>query len=172
MKERVEKALNEQIKKEGESSQFYLAMAAWAEIEGLEGISNFMYKQSDEERFHMLKLIKFVNERGGKAIIPGFEIPPTNFNSVHRVFEEFLNHEILITESINNLVHICLEEKDYPTHNFMQWYLSEQLEEEASARTILDKVKLIGDDKSGLYMFDRDLETIRVTPANTVNPVA
>lgn len=172
MKERVEKALNDQIKKEGQSSQFYLAMASWAEAEGLEGTSNFMYKQSDEERFHMLKLVKFVNERGGKAIIPGFDTPPTEYESVLNVFELLLKHEIEVTESINNLVEVCLEEKDYPTHNFIQWYLSEQLEEEASARTILDKVKLIGTDKAGLYMFDRDLESITVTPANTVNPEA
>lgn len=174
MKARVEKALNEQIEKEGQSSQFYLAMASWAEVEGLNGTSQFMYKQSDEERFHMLKLVKFVNERGGKAIIPGFETPPTEFKSVVNVFELLLSHEIKITESINELVEVCLEEKDYPTHNFIQWYLSEQLEEEASARTILDKVKLIGEDKAGLYLFDRDLEnaTIQVTPANTVNPGA
>ncbi len=174
MKARVEKALNEQIEKEGQSSQFYLAMASWAEVEGLNGTSQFMYKQSDEERFHMLKLVKFVNERGGKAIIPGFETPPTEFKSVLNVFELLLSHEIKITESINELVEVCLEEKDYPTHNFIQWYLSEQLEEEASARTILDKVKLIGEDKAGLYLFDRDLEnaTIQVTPANTVNPGA
>lgn len=172
MKERVEKALNEQIKKEGQSSQFYLAMASWAEVEGLDGISKFMYKQSDEERFHMLKLVKFVNERGGKAVIPGFDVPPSDFESVLSIFELLLQHEIEVTESINHLVGICLEEKDYPTHNFMQWYLSEQLEEEASARTILDKVKLIGNDKAGLYLFDRDLESITVTPANTVDPGA
>ena len=174
MKERVEKALNDQIKKEGQSSQFYLAMASWAEAQGLSGTSGFMYKQSEEERFHMLKLIKFVNERGGRAIIPGFDTPPTEFKSVLNVFELLLSHEIQITESINDLVGVCMDEKDYPTQNFMQWYLSEQLEEEASARAILDKVKLIGEDKAGLYLFDRDLEnsTINVIPANTVNPGA
>lgn len=174
MKERVEKALNDQIKKEGQSSQFYLAMASWAEAQGLSGTSGFMYKQSEEERFHMLKLVKFVNERGGRAIIPGFETPPTEFESVLNVFNLLLSHEITITESINDLVGVCMEEKDYPTQNFMQWYLTEQLEEEASARMILDKVKLIGEDKAGLYLFDRDLENSRIvaTPANTVNPGA
>ena len=174
MKERVERALNDQIQKEGQSSQFYLAMASWAEAQGLSGTSGFMYKQSDEERFHMLKLVKFVNERGGRAIIPGFDTPPTEFESVLNVFNLLLSHEITITQSINDLVEVCLEEKDYTTHNFIQWYLSEQLEEEASARAILDKVKLIGEDKAGLYLFDRDLEnsTIVVTPANTVSPGA
>ena len=172
MKERVEKALNDQIKKEGQSSQFYLAMASWAEAQGLSGTSGFMYKQSEEERFHMLKLIKYVNERGGTAIIPGFETPPVEFKSVLNIFELLLMHEIQITESINDLVGVCMDEKDYPTQNFMQWYLAEQLEEEASARAILDKVKLIGEDKAGLYLFDRDLENakIGVTPTNTAKP--
>jgi ferritin len=174
MKERIEQALNAQIKKEGQSSQFYLSMASWAESNGLGGTSAFMYRQSEEERFHMLKLVKFVNERGGKAIIPGFDTPPAEFESLINVFELLLSHEIQVTESISDLVDICLSEKDYITHNFIQWYLSEQLEEEAQARAILDKARIIGDDKAGLYLFDRDLENsaITVQPANTVNPGA
>jgi ferritin len=158
MNPRVEAALNDQISKEASSSQYYLAMASWAENNGLNGTSKFMYVHSDEERFHMLKLVKFVNERGGKAIIPSISQPPTEFDNLKSVFELLLKHEISVTESINNLVDICLQEKDYTTHNFVQWYVSEQLEEEALARTILDKLKLIGDDNGGMYMFDRDLE--------------
>jgi ferritin len=168
MNARVEKALNEQIEKEASSSQFYLAMASWAETQGLSGTANFMYAHSDEERFHMLKLVKFVNERGGTAVIPGLETPPSAFESLSNVFGLLLEHELMVTDSINNLVDICLQEKDYTTYNFMQWYVSEQLEEEALARTILDKVNMIGTDKAGLYMFDRDLENsaIQATPAN------
>jgi ferritin len=158
MNTRVEAALNDQILKEASSSQYYLAMASWAENNGLNGTSKFMYTHSDEERFHMLKLVKFVNERGGKAIIPAISQPPIEFDNLKNVFESLLKHEISVTESINNLVDICLQEKDYTTHNFVQWYVSEQLEEEALARTILDKLKLIGDDNGGMYMFDRDLE--------------
>lgn len=154
----VEKALNDQIEKEASSSQFYLAMASWAEENGLEGTANFLYEHSDEERFHMLKLIKFVNERGGRARVPGLSLPPNEFNSLKNLFELLLNHELKVTESINELVDICLQEKDYTTHNFVQWYVSEQLEEEALARTILDKLTLIGEDSAGLYMFDRDLQ--------------
>lgn len=164
MKERVEKALNEQIQKEASSSQFYLAMASWAEANGLNGTAKFLYAHSDEERFHMLKLVKFVNERGGSAVIPGLETPLSEFKSLENVFELLLSHEIMVTESINNLVDICLQEKDYSTHNFVQWYVSEQLEEEALARTILDKLRLIGDDKGGLYLFDRDLENSAIQP--------
>ena len=157
---KVENALNDQIKKEAQSSQFYLAMASWAETKGYNGVASFLYAHSDEERMHMLKLIKFVNERGGKAIIPALDAPPIEFNSITYVFEELLNHEVKVTESINNVVEVCLSEKDYTTHNFMQWYVSEQIEEEALARTINDKLDMIGSDKGGLYLFDRDLESM------------
>jgi ferritin len=159
----VQSALNDQIKKEAHSSQFYLAMASWAENQGFNGVASFLYTHSDEERFHMLKLVKFVNERGGVAIIPALDAPPLEFNSITYVFEELLNHEVMVTESINNVVDVCLNEKDYTTHNFMQWYVSEQIEEEALARTINDKLKMIGADKGGLYLFDRDLETMGAT---------
>jgi ferritin len=167
MNNRVEAALNEQIKKEASSSQFYLAMASWAECNGLNGTAKFMYSHSDEERFHMLKLIKFVNERGGKAVIPAIDQPPVEFKNLKNVFELLLTHEISVTESINNLVDICLQEKDYTTHNFVQWYVSEQLEEEALARTVLDKIKLIGNDSGGLYLFDRDLESSIIQSSNS-----
>ncbi len=160
MNKRIEAALNDQIQKESSSSQFYLAMASWAENNGLNGTSQFMYKHSDEERFHMLKLIKFVNERGGKALIPAVEQPPKDYDSLEHIFELLLEHELSVTASINNVVDACLQEKDYSTHNFMQWYVSEQLEEEALARGILDKLRLIGGDKGGLYLFDRDLEKV------------
>lgn len=174
MNPRVEAALNAQIEKEASSSQFYLAMASWAEGNGLNGTSKFMYTHSDEERFHMLKLVKFVNERGGTAVIPALDKPPVSFDDLTHVFELLLEHELAVTESINNLVDICLQEKDYTTHNFIQWYVSEQLEEEALARTILDKIRLIGNDKGGMYMFDRDLENsaIQPDPANNALPRA
>lgn len=172
MNARVEAALNEQIQKEAVSSQFYLAMASWAETNGLSGTAKFMYMHSDEERFHMLKLIKFVNERGGKALVPGLDTPPNEFESLENVFKLLLEHELAVTDSINNLVDVCLQEKDYTTHNFVQWYVSEQLEEEALARTILDKVRMIDNNKAGLYMFDRDLENSAIQPENTGAPKA
>lgn len=112
MNPRVEKALNDQIQKEASSSQYYLAMASWSEANGLNGTAKFMYAHSDEERFHMLKLIKFVNERGGCAEIAAVSIPPKEFNDLKNVFESLLSHEIRVTESINELVDVCLQEKD------------------------------------------------------------
>ncbi|MEY4571513.1 MAG: hypothetical protein RLZ10_724 [Bacteroidota bacterium] len=157
MNKRIEKALNQQIEVEAASSQFYLAMATLADNNGFSGTAKFMYKHSDEERFHMLKLIKFVNERGGKVIIPSIAQPKVKFKDLLDFFTIFLNHEIEVTTSVNNLIDICIQEKDFSTHNFIQWYVAEQMEEEALARTILDKLKLIGNDRVGIYVFDRDL---------------
>ncbi len=159
---KVENALNKQIEFEAASSQYYLAMGSWAETEGLTGIAQFLYAQSDEERMHMLKLIKYVNERGGHALVAALKQQPQKFKSIHYVFEEVLKHEVFVSNEINGLVEICLKERDYTTHNFLQWYVAEQIEEEALARTILDKLKLIGDDKGGMYMFDRDLPSISI----------
>ena len=167
----IEKALNNQIKIEAESAQIYLAMACWAEVKGLEGVAGFMYAQSQEERDHMLKLIKFVNERGGHAQISKLAEPNVSFKSLKEMFEELYKHEVYVSESINELVHISLQEKDYATHNFLQWYVAEQIEEEAVARTVLDKVNLIGDDKGGLYLFDRDIQNLTVTTAAVNTPI-
>ncbi len=158
---KIEKLLNQQIDLEADSSQFYLAMASWAERSGYNGVSSFLYKHSDEERMHMLKLVKFVNERGGAALIPALKTPPANFKGVNEVFELLLKHEVKVSTEINKLVENCLSEKDYTTHNFLQWYVAEQIEEERLARNLLDKLKLIGGDKGGMYLFDRDLETLQ-----------
>jgi len=166
LSKKIEEVLNNQIRIEAESSQIYLAMACWAEVKGLEGIANFMFKQSDEEREHMLKLIKFVNERGGHAFISELKAPDVTFKSFKDMFEMLFEHEVFVSDSINELVHISLQEKDYSTHNFLQWYVSEQIEEEALARNILDKISLIGDDKSGFYLFDNDIKQL-ITQDNT-----
>lgn len=156
----IESALNKQVTVEAESSQVYLAMASWAETLGFEGVATFMYAHSDEEREHMLKLIKFINERGGHAKVSQLVAPPTEFGSFKEMFETLYEHEVKVSESINNLVDISLQQKDYATHNFLQWYVSEQIEEEALARNILDKINLIGDDKGGLYLFDNDVKQL------------
>ncbi len=161
--------MNKQIKAEATSSQLYLAMASWAECSGINGTAEFLYLHSDEEREHMLKLVRFVNERGGKADIPSIDLPQKEFESLTQIFELLLTHEIKVTNMINEVVFTCLEEKDYSTHNFMQWFVAEQLEEEALARNILDKLKMIGSDKAGLYLFDRDLQTLQNTNTGEAN---
>ncbi len=156
----IQEALNQQIKLEAESSQIYLAMASWAEVEGYEGISAFLYHHSDEERLHMLKLVRFINERGGHATIPELSKPPVTYVGIKPLFQQVLDHEIHVSNEINKMVDVCLSEKDYTTHNFLQWYVSEQIEEEALARKVMDKLKLIGDDKAGHYLLDRDLAAL------------
>jgi len=157
----TEKALNEQVELEAASSQYYLAMASWADVQGYNGIAQFLFRHSDEERIHMLKLLTFINDRGGFGIVPALKQPPLEFKNIHDIFEQVLKHEILVSTEINKLVELCLQEKDYTTHTFLQWYVNEQIEEEKMASKILDKLKLIGEDKGGLYIFDRDMGTLR-----------
>jgi ferritin len=108
----------------------------------------------------MLKLVKFINERGGHAIVSDLKEPPVDFKDPKTMFQQVLDHEIFVSKSINELVSITLEEKDYATHNFLQWYVSEQIEEEALARNIIDKLNLISDTKNGYYMFDKDINSL------------
>ena len=162
MKKKVEDICNRQVEREGYSSNLYLSMASWAENNGLPGIASWLYAQAEEERIHFLKFIKYINERGGKAIVPAFKKPPAEFKGVEELFREVLKHEEFITASINEIVHLTLQEKDYNTHNFLQWFVTEQVEEEASVRTIIDKLTLVG--TSNLYIFDRDILSLR-TPA-------
>ena len=119
LSKRVEKTLNDQVRIEAESSQIYLAMASWAENKGLAGVSEFLYDQSDEERTHMLKIVKFINERGGHATITELKAPETKYSSLKQLFQSLYNHELFVSERINNLVGVTLEEKDYSTHNFI-----------------------------------------------------
>jgi ferritin len=159
MSSTIENLLNDQIKYEAQTSMEYLAMASWADANGYSGIANFFYSQSEEERVHMIKLVKFVNERGGKVIIPSLDQPGDQFDSLLSLFNKFLESEVFVTQQINKIIDECLNKKDYTVHNFMQWYVTEQLEEEATARTLLDKLNIIGEDNSGYYLFDRDIES-------------
>lgn len=157
---KIAAALNLQVQLEAQSSQFYLSMASWSDTQGLNGTSEFLFRHSDEERQHMLKLVRFINERGGRAEIPALAAPKKEFSGLHEIFESVLAHETGVTDSIHKIVDLCLKLKDYTTHHFIQWYVAEQIEEEALARTILDKLNMIGTDSAGLYLFDRDLGTL------------
>lgn len=158
LSERMKQGLNAQVALEAQSSQAYLAMASWAEIQpGLDGVTAFFYRHSDEERAHMLKLIGYINDRGGFGVVPPLAQPVLTFPSLKHAFNELLKHEMYVSASINELVDVALQEKDFATHNFLQWYVAEQIEEEQLARKLNDKLEMIADDKSGLYLFDRDI---------------
>lgn len=156
----IQDLLNDQIKYEASASMQYLAMASWADHAGFSGVADFFYAQSEEEKAHMTKLVKFVNERGGKVSVPALEKPLDSFENLNALFEHFLKSEMFVTEQINRVIYECLQHKDYNVHNFMQWYVTEQLEEESIARTLLDKLNIVGNDKTGHYLFDRDINTM------------
>ena len=156
----ITQALNQQVELEAQSSHAYLAMAVWAETSGYDGTATFLYRHAEEERVHMLKLIRFIIERGSKAVVPALGAPNPSFANLKEAFESVLQHETQVTKSINEVVDLCLKMKDYPTYNFMQWYVAEQLEEEGFARRILDRLALAGDASGALYHFDRDISTM------------
>lgn len=160
--EKIQNALIEQIAKEEHSSRLYLAMACWCEDRGLQGAAQFLYTHSDEERMHQLKMVHFLNDRGGKTRLLEMEKIEMNYQSLQELFEDVMEHEQFITSSINDIYELCLEEKDYTTGNFLQWYITEQIEEESLISSILDKMKLAGNEKSGLFHIDKELASLAV----------
>jgi len=169
IKKTVESAINEQIKREEFSSRLYLSMAIWCETSGYPGAAAFLYRQSDEERMHQLKLVHFVNDRGGKAALMSLTAPETSFGSLKEVFEQVMEHERYITSSINDLYEVTLNEKDYTTGNFLQWYITEQIEEESTMSKILDKISLVGSDKAGMFHIDKELEAMSAAPVASLD---
>jgi ferritin len=163
LKEKVEKELNRQIEIEAYSSQLYLSMASWAEKKGYPGSSAFLYKHAEEERIHMLKLFHYINERDGHGIVPALKQPPFEFESINIVLNEILSHERFVSESINNLIAVCIESNDFATQNFLQWYVTEQIEEESLAKTNIDKLNLMGE--TNLYLFDQEMQALSVQSA-------
>jgi ferritin len=155
--EETEKLLNKQIMMEGKSSAAYLSMASWCETKGYEVSSSLLYKHSDEERMHMLKLFKYVNAAGGHALQPEISGIKHTFNSLREVFETVLLHELEVTKSINSIVDHCFQIKDFATFNFLQWYVMEQREEETLARRAVELFDLIGEEGIGLWMIDQEI---------------
>lgn len=161
LKASIEKALNEQIAMEANASSSYLAMASWCEIKGLRGATRFFYAQSDEERMHMLKLVKYVNACDGQAKIPALKEPITSWKELREIFEASLKQEQQVSASIYKIVDMAHAEKDYQTNHFLQWYVEEQHEEEGLFKSILSLFDLAGDDSRGLLIIDSEIMKIR-----------
>ncbi len=159
---KMEETLNRQIELEGYASFLYLSMASWFDKEGLEGCAKFMHRQSEEEKEHMLRIFHYISEVDGHAKAPGIKQPPLEFESVRVLFQQVYEHEQKVTASINKIVDLCYSENDYTTLNFLQWYITEQREEEALMRTIIDKIKLIGEGPLSLYYIDKEIEEINI----------
>ncbi len=159
LKEKVLKALNEQVNAEQYSALLYLSMSAWFEDKGLPGFANWMYVQYQEELTHANKIFKYIVERSGKAEVKAIKQMPEDFDSVLQVVEKTLEHEQHVTELINNLVDVAVEARDHATQSFLKWFVDEQVEEEANVTEILDSLKLIeGEGKgNGIFMLDREL---------------
>lgn len=157
--EKVEELCNRQIEREGFSSNLYLAMASWSENKGMNGIATWLYAQAEEEKGHMLKFIKYMNERNGTAVIPAFKQPPVKYKGVKEMFNEVLKHEQFISASINEVLEGAMASNDHATVNWIQWFVNEQVEEESSVQVIIDKLSLAGEH--GLYFLDRDIMNLR-----------
>jgi len=157
---KIESAINDQILLEELSSRVYLAMASWCEVQGLQGVANFLYKHSDEERMDQLKLIRYLNDREGYAELQALPKPEIKCKDIEELFTQVLKHEQLVSKKINDLVDMSLEEKDHATFNFLQWFVSEQVEEESLVNNILAKIKLAGDSKMGKFHIDNFLASL------------
>ena len=153
----MEKAINDQINAEFYSSYLYLAMSASCENQGLPGMANWMKNQTQEEMFHGMKMYDFVHERGGRVVLGAIDKPQADWESALSLFENVLSHEQKVTGLINNLVNLALDERDHATNIFLQWFVSEQVEEEATVTAIVHKLKMIGSDASSLFTLDQEL---------------
>jgi ferritin len=157
---KVEKAINLQIQREEHSARLYLAMASWAEHNGFPGASDWLYAQTEEERIHMLKLVHYLNDRGGNVVFSPMDPLDLKFKTLVDLFHQVLKHEEFISASINALYDVCTKEKDFSSANYLQWYITEQIEEESTVRSILDQLKLTGTDKGGMFLMDKEFATL------------
>jgi ferritin len=157
LSKKMQAALNNQCNAEMYSAYLYLSMSAYFQSISLGGFANWMRAQAQEEMTHAMKFYDYVNERGGRVTLTAIEAPPTEWKSILDVFENTLSHEQKVTGLINDLMNLALKEKDHASQIFLQWFVSEQVEEEDSVDEIVQKLKLIGDAGGGIFMLDREL---------------
>lgn len=160
IKEAVETAIINQIRNEEHSSRLYLSMASWCQVNGFPGAAAFLYKQTDEERMHQLKFVHYLNDRNGYSKLLALDNPTAEYKSLLDIFEKVMAHEEFITASINDLYEVAVVNKDYTTGSFLQWFITEQIEEESTMHGILDKMKLAGNESGGLFHIDKELSAL------------
>ena len=154
---KMEEALNEQLAAEFSSAYLYLSMSGYFETANLPGMSHWMYQQFQEEQNHKMKFFRYIYDRGGKVILKSIDAPKSEWNSALNVFEESLEHEQGVSKRINNLVDLALSEKDHATFQFLQWYVNEQVEEEATLSKIIDDLRKVQNSPSALFFVDKEL---------------
>lgn len=150
-------ALNQQINLEMQSARLYLQMSSWCAHKALDGCASFLNQHADEEMMHMRRLLTYMNETGSLSLLGGMEAPPADFGSLRELFEKIYHNEQLITQKINQLVHLATTEPDYSTLQFLQWYVAEQHQEEFLFKSILDKIDLIGVEGQGIFFIDQEV---------------
>jgi ferritin len=161
---KMQKALNTHLNEEFYSSYLYLSMAAYFEAKNLKGLANWMRIQSTEEQMHGMKFFDFILQKGGKINLTQLGAPKIEWKSISEVFADTLKHEQKISGLINKLVEVAMAEKDFATNTFLQWFVTEQVEEESNVEEIIQKIDMIGEDKSGLYMLDNELGARAAAP--------
>ena len=157
LNKKIEKAMNDQINAEFWSAHLYLSMSAWLSEQNLPGFSNWMYIQYKEEDTHALKFFRYVNERGGRVKLQSVAEVPSEWKTPLEIFQQTLDHERVVTSGIYKIMELALAEKDYATVSFLQWYINEQVEEEATAEDYLNKLKMIEKNPAGMYAMDKEL---------------
>ena len=157
IKDRIQEEINKQINEEMFSAYLYLAMSADFAAKNLPGFANWMYVQYQEETFHAMKIYRYINDHGAQVKLKAIEKPPVEFGSPIEMFEKTLEHEKFVTKSINDLVDLAIKENDHATQIFLQWFVTEQIEEEANDNEIIAKLKLVGKEGNGLFMIDKEL---------------
>lgn len=167
LSERITEALNKQINNEIYSAYLYLSMSAHSTFIGLKGFANWFMVQYQEEMVHAMKIYDYINAQGGQVKLMAVAQPPTEFGSPLEMFEKTLEHEKFVTKCINDLVDLAIEEKDHASNIFLQWFVTEQIEEEANDNEIISKLKLVGKEGNALFMIDKELTARVFTPPAT-----
>ena len=163
--EKMQDALNEQVNKEFYSAYMYLAMSAYCNTMGLPGFAHWMRMQYEEEIMHVTKMYDYIMDQGGEVNLMAIEQPEKEYGTPLDIFETTLEHEQYVTNLIHRLMDLAVEERDYATQTFLQWYVTEQVEEEANVNDIVSPLRMVGDDKGGLMMIDQQLAS-RMAPSS------
>lgn len=164
IKKTIEDAINQQIVREMYSSNLYLSMSAYFSSINLKGFANWMHVQAEEEMMHALKFFDYILDRGGKVVVGAIAQPKIEWSSPLEAFSDAIHHEELVTSWINELADLAFAEKDHATTSMLQWFIDEQVEEEATTGEIVERLKLIGDDKGGLFFMDNELKQRSAAP--------
>lgn len=157
LSDKINKVLNDQINSEFFSSYLYFSMSAYFESISLSGCAHWMRLQAQEELGHSIKITNYINERGGRCIMEGIEKPQTDWDSPLHVFEDVVKHEQKVTSLVNSLVDCAIEERDHATRNFLEWFVAEQVEEEANVGSVRDRLRMVEGDSGGLFALDLEM---------------